>query len=211
MLVRGTQIVDLICHAPTYLNRLDIILINNFTFSMSETNSISTELVTTLNVHILINGKDILLDIFRNEDTTKGVLVSGIHVKPRSVHVPNETTFLVTYSSAILAEDIGPVIEQINEWLGKPAVITCDEITAAQLPQVIEHVCCTTGIESVVFNTGPNEMRTDSNPSIRSGYHSYAGSLAVLGASGTMFLNKIPGIPRFSGSEQENNTVQFEQ
>ena len=54
-------------------------------------------------------------------------------------------------------------------------------------------------------------MRTDSNPSIHSGYHSYAGSPAVPGASGTMFLNKIPGIPCFSGSEWEKDTVRFEQ
>ena len=26
-----------------------------------------------------------------------------------------------------------------------------------------------------------------------------------------MFLNKMPGIPHFSGSEQEKNTVRFEQ
>ena len=69
----------------------------------------------------------------------------------------------------------------------------------------------TTGVESVVFNTRLQEMRIDSNPSVHSGYHSYAGRPAVLGASGTTFLNKIPGIPCFSGSEQERNTVQFEQ
>ena len=94
-----------------------------------------------LTVCILIMRKDILPDIFRNEDITKGVLVSGTHVEPRSVHALNETTFLVTYSSGILAEDIGSAIEKINEWLGKPVVITCDEVPAAQLPQVIEHAC----------------------------------------------------------------------
>ena len=83
----------------------------------------------------------------------------------------------------------------------KSVVITCDEVTAAQLPQVIEHVFHTTGVESVVFNTGQDEMRTDSNPSIHSGYHSYVCSPAVLAASGTTFLNKMPGIPHFSGSE----------
>ena len=162
-------------------------------------NSMATEPVTTLTVCILINGKDILLDIFRNEDIVKGVLVSRTHVRPRSVHALNETTSLVTYSSGILAEDIGSTIEEINEWLGKPVVITCDEVTAAQLPQVIEHACHTTGVESVVFNTRLDEMRTDSNPSIHSGYHSFAGGPTVLGASGTTFLNKMPGIPCFSG------------
>ena len=51
------------------------------------------------------------------------------------------------------------------------------------------------GVESVVFNTGVDGMRSDSNPSVHSGYHSYVGSPAVLGASGTTFLNKMPGIP----------------
>ena len=82
--------------------------------------------------------KDILLDVFRNEDIMKGVLVSGTHVKPRSVHALNETTFLVTYSSGILAEETGSAIEKIDEWLGKPVVIMCDEVTAMQLPQVLE-------------------------------------------------------------------------
>ena len=46
-------------------------------------------------------------------------------------------------------------------------------------------------------------MRTNSNPSIHSEYHNYAGGPVVLWASGTMFLNKMPGIPHFSGSEQQ--------
>ena len=33
----------------------------------------------------------------------------------------------------------------------------------------------------------------------------------MLGASGTAILNKIPHIPHFSGTEQENDTVWFEQ
>ena len=167
---------------------------------MSTTNSVSADPVTTLTVCILIDGKDILPDVFRNEHIAKGVLVSGIHVEPRSVHALNET-FLVTYPSEILAVDIGSAIEKINEWWGKLVVITCDGVTAVQLPQVIKLVGCTTGVESVVFNTRLEEMRTDSNPSVHSGYHSYAGGPAVPGASGTMFLNKIPGIPCFSGSE----------
>ena len=54
-------------------------------------------------------------------------------------------------------------------------------------------------------------MKSDSNPSVHSGYHSYAGGLSVLGASGTTFLNKIPGLPQFSGMEREKDTVRFEQ
>ena len=149
----------------------------------------------------LIKGKDILFDAFRNEDIAKGVLVSGTHVKPKSVHALNEMVFVLTYSSGILAEDIGSALEKVNEWLGKPVVITCDEVTAAQLPQLIEHVCHTTRVESEVFNTGLDEMRTDSKPSIHSGYHSYVCSPPVLRASGTTFLNKMPGISHFSGSE----------
>ena len=168
---------------------------------MSEANSVSADPVTMLTVCILIYGKDIFLDVFRNEDIAKGVLVSGSHGKTRSGHALNETTFLVTCPSEILAADIGSAIKKINEWLGKPVVLTCDEVTAVQLPQVIKCTCHPTGLESVVFNTGLEEMKTDSNPSVHSGYHSYAGGPAVLGASGTMILNKIPGIPCFSGSE----------
>ena len=61
----------------------------------------SADSVTTLTVCIFIDGKDILLDVFRNEDITKGVLVIGTHVEPSSVHALNETTFLVTYPSGI--------------------------------------------------------------------------------------------------------------
>ena len=98
----------------------------------------SAESVTTLTVHILIDGNDIFPDVFRNEEIAKGVLVGGTHVEPRSVHVLNETTFLVTYSSGILTKKIGSAIEKIDEWLGKPVVIMCDEVIVVQLPQVIE-------------------------------------------------------------------------
>ena len=179
--------------------------------SITNINSITAELVTTLTVCILIDRKEILMDIFRNEDIAKGVLISGTHIEPRSVHALNETTFLVTYSSDILAEEIGSAIEKIDEWLGKPVVIICDEVTAIQLPQVIEHACHTSGVESVVFNTGVDYMRSDSNPSIHSGHHSYVGGPAVLGASGTTFLNKIPGISWFSGMERKKDTVRFGQ
>ena len=99
------------------------------------------------------NLHQILLDVFRNEEIVNRLLVSRTHVEPRNVHALNETTFLETYSSGMLAEDIGCAIEKINEWLGKPVIITCDEVTTAQLPQVIEHACQTTKVESVIFNT----------------------------------------------------------
>ena len=96
------------------------------------------------------------------------------------------------------------------EWLGKPVVITCDEVTTAQLPQVIQHACHITGVESVVFNTRLDEMKSDSKPSV----HSYAamnGDPSVQEVSGTTFLNKMPGLPQFSGMEREKDTVRFEQ
>ena len=110
---------------------------------MSETKSVSAELETTLTVCVLIDGREILLDVFQNEDVPKGVLLGGTHVEPRSVHALNETTSLVTYSSGILAEEIASAIEKIDEWLGKPVVIICDEVTTAQLPQIIECACHT--------------------------------------------------------------------
>ena len=50
-------------------------------------------------------------------------------------------------------------------------------------------------------------LRSDSNPSVHSGYHSYAGGPSVLGASGTTFPNKMPSLPWFSGTEREKDTV----
>ena len=70
----------------------------------------------------------------------KGVLMSWTHVEPRNVQTLNDITFLVTYASGILADEIGSAVEKIGDWLGKPVVITCDEVTPAQLPGVIEHV-----------------------------------------------------------------------
>ena len=106
---------------------------------------------------------------------------------------------------------LGLLLKKIEDWLGKPVVITCDEVTTAQLPQVIECAHPTTGVESVVFNTRIDDMQSDSNLNVQSGYHSYAGSSAVPGAIGTTILNKIPSIPYFSGTERKKDTVQFEQ
>ena len=54
-------------------------------------------------------------------------------------------------------------------------------------------------------------MRSNFNPIVHSGHHGYAGDPAVLGASGTTFLSKMPDIPQFSGMEREKDTVRFEQ
>ena len=141
----------------------------------------------------------------------KGVLMSWVHVEPKSVQAFSETTFLVTYASGILAEEIGTAVEKIDSWLGKPVVIICDEVTTNQLPQMVECAQHTTGVDSVVFNTRLYDMHSDSNQSVQSAYLNHAGSPAVPGTSGTTILNKIPSIPQFSGTKREKDTVQFEQ
>ena len=103
----------------------------------------------------------------------------------------NETTFLATYASGILGEEIEAAVEKIENWLGKLVVITCDEVTTNKPPQVIECAWHTTGVDSVVFNTQIYDMHSDSNQSDQSGYS------AVHGASSTAILNKIPSIPYF--------------
>ena len=93
--------------------------------------------------------------------------------------------------------------------MGKPLVITCNEVTTAQLPQVIEYACHITGVESEVFNTRLDEMKSDPNPSVPS----YAVGPSVQGVFGSTFLNKIPRLSQFSGRERERekDTVRFEQ
>ena len=80
-------------------------------------NAMPTELITTLMVHILIDRKETLPHALQNEDVMKGVLMSWTHVKPKGIHALNETTFLVTYSSGILADEIEFAVEKIDEWL----------------------------------------------------------------------------------------------
>ena len=64
--------------------------------------------------------------------------MSWTNVEPRNVPTLNETTFLVTYASGILADEIGSAVEKIEDWFGKPVVITCDEVIPTQLQHVIE-------------------------------------------------------------------------
>ena len=68
----------------------------------------------------------------------KGVLTGWMNVEPKRLQTLNETTFLATFAVDILAEEIGTAIERIDNWLGKPIVITCNEVTTAQLPHVLE-------------------------------------------------------------------------
>ena len=174
-------------------------------------NVVPTEPNTTLMVCMLIDGKEILPLVLWNEDVMKEVLMSWTLVEPGNVHTLNETTFLVTYASGILADEIGSAIEKIGDWLGKQVVTTCDEVTLAQLPGVIECAPQIRGVESVVFNHRMDDLQYDSIHSVQSGYPGSVGGPAVPGASGTTILNKIPGIPCFLGTEREKDPVWFEQ
>ena len=64
-------------------------------------------------------------------------------------------------------------LKRYNEWLGKSVVITCDDVNATQLPKVLEHEHQATGVESIVFNMGLDEIWTESIPSVCSRYQSY--------------------------------------
>ena len=101
-------------------------------------NAMPTEVNTTLTVCILTDGKEILLQALHNEEVTKGVITGWKNMEPMRLQALNETTFLATFAVGILAEEIGIAIEKIDNWLGKPVVITCNEVTIVQLPHVLE-------------------------------------------------------------------------
>ena len=100
-------------------------------------NAMPMEASTTLMVCILIDEKEILPQALQNEKVM-GVLMGWMNVEPRSFQDLNETTFLATYAVDILAEEIGTVIEKIDNWLGMPVVITCNEVTTVQLPYALD-------------------------------------------------------------------------
>ena len=56
-----------------------------------------------------------------------------------------------------------------------------------------------------------DDLQSDSIHSVQSGCPGSVASPTVLEAPGATILNTIPGIPHFSGTEQEKDTVQFEQ
>ena len=101
-------------------------------------NTMPTEVNTTLMVHVLIDGKEILLQALHNEEVMKGVIAGWTYMEPKRLQALNETTFLATFAAGILAEEIGIAIERIDNWLGKPVVITCNGVTRAQLSRVLE-------------------------------------------------------------------------
>ena len=174
-------------------------------------NAMPMEANMTLTVCMLIDGKEILLQALCNEEVAKGVITGWTNVEPKRLQALNETTFLATFAVGILAEEIGTAIERIDNWLGKPVVITCDEVTAAQLPHVLNHAQHISGVESVVFNHRMDDLHSDLFQSVQSGHHSQVTSPAALGAIGPTVLNKILGIPCFLGTEREKDTVQFKQ
>ena len=61
------------------------------------------------------------------------------------------------------------------------------------------------GVDSAAFNPKKDDVHSDSNQSVQSGYHHYAGGPAVLGTSGTTILNEILSIPWFSGTKREKD------
>ena len=174
-------------------------------------NAMPTEASTELMVCVLIDGEEILLHAHWNKEVAKGVLMGWMNVEPKSMQALNETTFLATYAAGILDEEIGTAIEKIDNWLGNPVVITCNKVTVAQLPHVPDHVQHTIGAESVVFNHRMDNLHSNSFQSVQSGHCGQAASPTALGAIGPTILNKMLGIPHFSSTEREKDTVWFEQ
>ena len=109
-------------------------------------NAMPMEANTTLMICMLIEGKEILLQASCNEEVAKGVLTGWTNMEPKRLQALSETTFLATFAVSIMAEEIGIAIERIDNWLGKPVVITCNEVTMAQLPHVLECVQHISGV-----------------------------------------------------------------
>ena len=170
-------------------------------------NAMPMEASMTLTVCILIDGKEILPQALCNEEVVKGVLMGWMNVEPKRLQDLNEITFLAIYAVGILAEEIGTAIDKIDNWLGKPVVITCDEVTAAQLPHVLDCAWHISRVESVVFNHRMDDFHSESFQSVQSGHHSQTASPTVLRTIGPTILNKILGTPHFLGTEREKDTV----
>ena len=157
-------------------------------------NAMPMEANTTLTVCVLISGKEILLQALHNEEVTKGVLTGRTNVEPKWLQALNETTFLATFTVGILAEVIGTAMERIDNWLGKPVVITCDEVTVAQLPHVLKCAQHISRVDLVVFNHRTDDLHSDSLQGVHSGHHSPVTSPVALEAAGQPILIEILGI-----------------
>ena len=63
----------------------------------------------------------------------------------------------------------------------------------------------------VVFNPKTDDLHSDSLQSVPNGPHSLMTNPVPLKTIGQPLRNTIPGIPQFSGTEREKDTVWFEQ
>ena len=63
----------------------------------------------------------------------------------------------------------------------------------------------------IFFNPKTDDLHSDSLQSVHNDHHSSVTSPVALRTVGQPILNKIPGIPHFSGTEREKDIVQFEQ
>ena len=174
-------------------------------------NTMPTEANTTLTVCILIDGKEILLQALHNEEVAKGVITGWTNVEPKRLQALNDTTFLAIFAVGILAEEIGVTIEKIDNWLHKPKVITCNEVTMVQLPHVLKCAQHISRADLVVFNPKTDDLHSDLLQTIPNEPHSLMVSPAPLKPFDQPLLNMIPGMSCFSSTERKKDTVQFEQ
>ena len=170
-----------------------------------------TEANTTLMMCVLVDRREFLPQDLHNEEVAKGVIAGWTNVEPKRLQALNETTFLATFATGILAEEIGVAIEKIENWLGKPIVITCDEVTTVQLPHVLKCVQYISRVDLVIFNPKTDDLHSHSLQIIPNEPCSLMVSPAPLKPVDPPLLNTIPGMPQFSGTEREKDTVQFEQ
>ena len=160
-------------------------------------NAMPIDANTTLMVCILIDGKEILPQALHNEEVAKGVITGWTNVEPKRLQALNETIFLATFAAGILAEEIGIAIEKFDNWLGKPIVITCSEVTAVKLPHVLECGQHISRADLVVFNPKTDDLHSVSLQTIPNEPCSLMVSPAPLKPIGQPLLNTIPGIPGF--------------
>ena len=104
--------------------------------------------------------------------------------------------------AGIFAEEIGIAIEKINNWLCKPVVITCDEVTVVQLFHVLKHAQHISGADLVVFNPKTDDLHFESLQGVPNGPCNLMTSPGPLKTIGQLLLNTMPGIPQFSGTEK---------
>ena len=161
---------------------------------------------------MLIDRKEILPQAFYNEEFTKGVITGWTNMEPNRLQALNETTFLVTFAVGILAEEIGIAIEKVDNWLGKPVFITCNEVTMQYNFLMCSNVH-NVSVELIWLFLILKQMiytLTDYRVFLMEPC-SWMTSPVPLKTVGQPPLDTIPGISQFSGTKREKDTVQFEQ